>query len=47
MRVINRHEEVSMYPFQEEGCRALAFGTRCLGCVPTEQVLWEGANRPE
>jgi len=36
-----------MYPFQEEGCRALAFGTRCLGRDPTGQVLWEEPNRSE
>ena len=46
MRSVNRHEEGSTYPFQEEGCRALAFGTRCLGCDP-DKVLWEESNCDE
>jgi hypothetical protein len=46
MRPIDEMKILLMYLYQE-GCMALDFGTRCLGCDPTRQVLREEPNRPK
>jgi len=46
MTPIDEMKILLMYLYQE-GCMALDFGTRCLGCDPTRQVLREEPNRPK